>query len=144
MISLKYHFGVNALGNLERQFKSAISVDFCLTKLNLRGWQNVSDWLVCLNKSFAAPCNLLVGKSVSPEDELRPLYAIKGNDRRLDNRTAYTLKTQVLDSLRHQLMLGVPSIDDEKSLYQLGLQLKSKRLVVKGTSQLRNEGRKAP
>lgn len=122
---------MNALGNAERLFKSASSVNFCLTQLNLRGWKNVSDWLVCLNKNFAAPCNLLVGKSLSPEDELRSLYAIKVNDRRLDNRMAHTLKEQVLDSFRHQLMLGVPSIDDEKSLYQLGLQLKSKRLVVK-------------
>ena len=122
---------MNALENVQRLFKSAVSVNFCLTQLNLRGWQNVSDWLVCLNKSFAVPCNLLIGKSVSPDDELRSLYAIKVNDRRLDNRTAHALKTQVLDSFRHQLMLGVPSIDDEKSLYQLGLQLKSKRLVVK-------------
>ena len=122
---------MNALENIERLFKSAISVDFCLTQINLRGWQNVSDWLVCLNKSFAVPCNLLVGKSVSPEDELRSLYAIKVNDRRLDNRTAHSFKEQVLDSFKHQLTLGVPSIDDEKSLHQLGLQLKSKRLVVK-------------
>jgi len=40
------------LENVEKLFKSASSVNFCLTQLNLRGWKNVSDWLVCLNKNL--------------------------------------------------------------------------------------------
>jgi superfamily II DNA/RNA helicase len=112
-------------------FKKSSRLDFCLTQLNLRGWQNVSDWVECLNVAQDIPCNLLIGKIFSSEDELRSKYTIKPIDRRLDNHTADKLKEQILNSFRHQLTLGVPTILDEQSLRHLSLHLSSKRLVIK-------------
>lgn len=112
-------------------FKKSSRLDFCLTQLNLRGWQNVADWVECLDVAQDKPCGLLIGKIFSSEDELRSRYSIRPNDHRLDNRTADKLKEQVLNSLRHQLTLGVPTILDEQSLHHLSLHLSSKRLVIK-------------
>jgi len=113
-------------------FRTASRVDFCLTQLNLRGWQNVADWVNCLSTdSQDKPCNLLIGKIVSSEDELRSIYAIKRSDQRLDNRTADKIKEQVLNSFRHQLTLGVPTVIDEQSLHELSCHIRSKRLVAK-------------
>ncbi len=113
-------------------FRTASRVDFCLTQLNLRGWQNVADWINCLGTdSQDKPCNLLIGKIVSSEDELRSIYAIKRSDQRLDNRTADKIKEQVLNSFRHQLTLGVPTVMDEQSLHELSCHIRSKRLVAK-------------
>ena len=112
-------------------FKKSSRLDFCLTQLNLRGWQNVADWVECLDVAQDKPCGLLIGKIFSSEDELRSRYSIRPNDHRLDNRTADKLKEQVLNSFRHQLTLGVPTIIDEQSLHHLSLHLSSKRLVIK-------------
>ena len=71
-------------------FKKSSRLDFCLTQLNLRGWQNVADWVECLDVAQDKPCGLLIGKIFSSEDELRSRYSIRPNDHRLDNRTADT------------------------------------------------------
>lgn len=49
----------------------------------------------------------------------------------MDNQTAIRLKKKLAKEFRDQLILGVPTNEDEAGLRRLAAQIKAKKLVIK-------------
>ncbi len=108
-----------------RSNKSDISVGY----FNLRGWKKIVQQIDTYKGGENQQCRLLLGmyndyqifkKEINEEDS-------KG----IDNKTAKKLKTEAIQNFRQQLMRGVPSNEDERSLRLLAKQIKEKKVVVK-------------
>jgi hypothetical protein len=92
----------NDQGNgLRDPLKLAVQGDICVGYFNLRGWRSIDDVVEAWPKVDSAPCRLLVGMTVSPDEELRLLLATGSDHTRLDNATVGGLRFH--PQLRHQV-----------------------------------------
>jgi hypothetical protein len=66
-----------------------------------------------------------------PQDELRIGLGSATGDAALDNQSASRLKRKLAEEFRLQLMLGMPTNEDEAGLRRLSQQLKTGKVVVK-------------
>ncbi|MBQ9466718.1 MAG: helicase [Muribaculaceae bacterium] len=133
--------------NIEQQFsvglKNFISengvkrVDFCVGYFNLRGWNLVmnevealpGDWVDERGERVHRVCRLLIGMH-QPQDELtRWLY--DGRDHTVDSNFAREQKLKIAADFRRQLLLGLPSRQDEVTLQRLSAQMKDGKVCVK-------------
>ena len=113
-------------------------LDACVGYFNLRGWNVISDRVEQLSgdtvvengTSVNRYCRLLIGMIKSPHDMLIDSF-LPDEDHLMDNQKANQLKKQLATELREQLIIGVPTAEDEKYLKQLRQQLVSKKVVVK-------------
>lgn len=122
----------NGQGNgLRDALKLAYRGDFCVGYFNLRGWRSIDDVVESWPQAGSPPCRLLVGMTISPDEELRLLLATGSDHSRLDNATVVKLKNRMAAEFRRQLTLGVPTDADESGLRRLAGQLKAGRLQVK-------------
>src|SRR5208282_3592041 len=105
--------------------------DFCVGYFNLRGWKQIDARI----KEWAGGpdncCRLLVGMQRLPQDTLREALSLVRRPDGIDNASAIHLKKQLAEEFREQLMVGVPTNDDEAGLRRLAEQIRSGKVVVK-------------
>ena len=105
--------------------------DFCVGYFNLRGWKALDQYIDCWSGGPRHCCRLLVGMQRLPQEDLSAALSVfkDGND--IDNQTAIRLKKKLAEDFRQQLMVGVPTNEDEVGLRRLAAQLRAKQVVVK-------------
>ena len=122
--------GSSFLPALRETLALSSRADFCVGYFNLRGWGGlapyVDDW-----SNDNGPCRVLIGMQRLPHEELREAFSLVDRPSGMDNQTAHRLRVQLAEQLRQQLTIGVPSNADERTLRQLAVQLRAKKVVVK-------------
>lgn len=119
------------LDALDGTLQGAVSADFCVGYFNLRGWQRLDARVEPWTGGDGAQCRLLVGMQKAPEEELRALLNIHGEEGLLDNQAALRLRKKLAEDFRTQLTIGVPTARDEAALQRLARQIRERKLVVK-------------
>lgn len=112
-------------------------VDFCVGYFNLRGWNLVvneidqlsGDYVDEDGKNIFRTCRLLIGMHRPPEEYIRILYS-KHNELP-DAEMVQRCKLQIALEFKRQLLLGLPSKQDEWTLRRLSAQMKDKKVCVK-------------
>lgn len=115
---------------LRDSLKVSERADFCVGYFNLRGWKHVDYLIDPWCGGDGACCRLLVGMQPLPREQLRSLIGLSQQGD-LDNQAILRLKKQVAEEFHEQLLIGVPTNDDEDGLRRLSAQLKAKKVVVK-------------
>ena len=106
--------------------------DFCVGYFNLRGWRLLQPSIEGWSGAEDNRCRLLIGMQRAPQDELRQLFSLLGNDGdQVDAQRVVRLKRQIIEEFRRQLMLGAPTNQDEQGLRDLARQLREGKVVVK-------------
>lgn len=119
------------LPSLRDAVQIAYRADFCVGYFNLRGWKEIDPLVEPWIGGDGNCVRLLVGMQRLPEDEVRSLYRISGEEDEVDNQTAVRLKRKLAEEFRRQLTIGVPTNADEQALHRLSAQLRSGKVVVK-------------
>lgn len=119
------------LDALDSTLEGATSADFCVGYFNLRGWQRLDTRVEPWAGGDGSQCRLLVGMQKAPEEELRELLSLHGEDGLLDNQAALRLRKKLAENFRTQLTIGVPTAADEAALQRLARQIRDRKLVVK-------------
>ncbi len=114
----------DALGLSER-------ADFCVGYFNLRGWRRLDSLVEKWPGGDGHCCRLLVGMQQMPQDQLRSAMSLLQVGEEIDQGTAIVLKRKLAQDFRDQLMLGIPTNEDEAGLRRLAAQIASGKLVVK-------------
>ena len=117
--------------------KGVKRVDFCVGYFNLRGWNLVinevdqlsGDYVDEDGKNVLRTCRLLIGMHQPPEDYIRKLY-LKSDDRP-DSEMVQRCKLQIALEFKRQLLLGLPTKQDEWTLRRLSTQMKEGKVCVK-------------
>ena len=125
--------------NIERSLLPALQetlalserADFCVGYFNLRGWRKVDALVEKWEGGDGHCCRLLVGMQQMPQDQLRSAMSLLEGEQEVDQATAIVLKRKLAEDFRDQLMVGIPTNDDEAGLRRLARQIESKKLVVK-------------
>lgn len=112
-------------------------VDFCVGYFNLRGWNLIveqvdklpGDYVYEDDKRKMRYCRLLVGMHRPDEDLIRSLYSHQ--EALPDSEYVQRCKRQIAEDFRKQLLLGLPSAADERTLRRLSVQLKEGKVCVK-------------
>ena len=118
------------LDALQETLKISERADFCVGYFNLRGWRHIDHLMEHWQGGEQACCRLMIGMQEKPEDELRRVFSLRG-DQEVDQATVIRLKKRVAQDFRAQLLIGAPSNEDEEGLRRLSAQLRAGRLVVK-------------
>ena len=111
-------------------------VDFCVGYFNLRGWQLVvnqidqipGDYVYEGNKQEFRCCRLLIGMHQPDQELVRRLYS---KDQPTDAAYAQQCKLEIAREFKKQLLLGLPTKQDEWTLRRLSAQLKEAKVCVK-------------
>ena len=114
-------------------------VDFCVGYFNLRGWNMIVNQIDTLSgdyvwekdgyKQVFRICRLLIGMHRPPEELIRDMYSA---DRQIvDSDYLNRCKLQIASEFRKQLLLGLPTKQDEWTLRRLSAQLKDKKVTVR-------------
>jgi len=125
--------------NIEKNLLSALSeamglserADFCVGYFNLRGWRKIAPLIENWSGGDGHCCRLLVGMQQMPQDELRATMGLVNKTEEIDQATAITMKRKLAQDFRDQLMVGIPTNDDEVGLRRLAAQITSRKLMVK-------------
>ncbi len=138
-ISLKFDEGLHAI----LATPGVARADFCVGYFNLRGWQLVADAIDALPggeapeknaKGFRVPvrrlCRLLIGMHQPEAEIIREMYAALRPEG-MDATRAKQLRRKIAVDFRRQLMLGIPTAKDEKTLQTLRRQLAESKVRVK-------------
>lgn len=112
-------------------------VDFCVGYFNLRGWSLVENEIDMLQGDVVyeddvpvnRTCRLLVGMQQPNEELISELYSIEDFVR--DSDFVLRCKAQIAEDFKKQLLIGIPTLNDEKTLQHLSQQLKDKKVCVK-------------
>ena len=113
-------------------------VDFCVGYFNLRGWNLVINEVDNLDGDYVDEsedrvfrhCRLLIGMQ-RPHDELIKQFYSATSPEMVDNQKKLQCKMEIAREFRKQLLLGLPTKQDEITLRRLSTQLKDKKVVVK-------------
>ena len=111
-------------------------VDFCVGYFNLRGWQLVvnqidqipGDYVYEGNKQEFRCCRLLIGMHQPDHELVRWLYSKQTPP---DAAYVQQCKLEIARDFRKQLLLGLPTKQDEWTLRRLSTQLKENKICVK-------------
>ena len=111
-------------------------VDFCVGYFNLRGWQLVvnqidqipGDYVYEGNKQEFRCCRLLIGMHQPDQELVRRLYS---KNQPTDAAYAQQCKLEIAREFKKQLLLGLPTKQDEWTLRRLSAQLKEDKVCVK-------------
>ncbi|MGC8743089.1 MAG: helicase-related protein [Verrucomicrobiia bacterium] len=117
---------------LRRALPEATSASFCVGYLNLRGWNELADFVDNLKGgSESQGCRLLIGMHRPPEEQMRELHGFFKTNTLLDAPAAARLKKKIVDSFKEQLIFGIPSNKSENALRHLLKQIKEKKVFIK-------------
>lgn len=134
--------------NIESKFteglKSLISkngvkrVDFCVGYFNLRGWNLVINEVDSIEGDYVDEnedrvfryCRLLIGMQRPAEELIKQFYSASGLEL-IDAQKMLQCKMDIARDFRKQLLLGLPTKQDELTLRRLSAQLKTKKVCVK-------------
>ncbi|MEW6380497.1 MAG: helicase-related protein [bacterium] len=105
--------------------------DFCVGYFNLRGWRLVDELVEKWQGGVGHCCRLLVGMQQMPQDQLRSVMSLLPGQDQIDQGTALVLKRRLAQDFRDQLMIGIPTNEDEAGLRRLANQITANKLVVK-------------
>jgi superfamily II DNA or RNA helicase len=105
--------------------------DFCVGYFNLRGWKAIDRFIERWPGGPGQCCRLLVGMQRLPQDDLRETFSVLKTSNGIDNETAVRFKKMLAKEFREQLMVGVPTDEDEAGLRCLASQIRSNRVIVK-------------
>lgn len=105
--------------------------DFCVGYFNLRGWKQIDALVEKWEGGDGHCCRLLVGMQQMPQDQLRSAIGLLRGEEEIDQATAIVLKRKLAQDFRDQLMIGIPTNEDEAGLRRLAAQINSGKLVVK-------------
>lgn len=111
-------------------------VDFCVGYFNLRGWNLVvnqidnliGDYVYEGNKQVHRCCRLLIGMHQPDRELVRRLYSAQ---KMPDSNYANQCKLAIAREFKEQLLLGLPTKQDEWTLRRLSAQLKDDKVCVK-------------
>ena len=111
-------------------------VDFCVGYFNLRGWQLVvnqidsipGDYVYEGNKQEFRCCRLLIGMHQPDQELVRRLYS---KEHIRDAAYAQHCELEIAREFKRQLLLGLPTKQDEWTLRRLSAQLKDDKVCVK-------------
>ena len=111
-------------------------VDFCVGYFNLRGWQLVvnqidqipGDYIYEGNRQEFRCCRLLIGMHQPDQELVRRLYS---KEQPTDAAYAQQCKLEIAREFKKQLLLGLPTKQDEWTLRRLSAQLKEDKVCVK-------------
>lgn len=132
-IELKFEEGLNkVIGS-----QGVKRVDFCVGYFNLRGWNLVvneidqlpGDYVDEDGRNIFRTCRLLIGMHRPPEEYVRVLYS-KHNELP-DSEMVQRYKLQIALEFKRQLLLGLPTKQDEWTLRRLSAQMKDGKVCVK-------------
>lgn len=115
---------------LRDTLKISERADFCVGYFNLRGWRHIDALMEQWQGGEQSCCRLMIGMQEKPEDEMRKVFSLRG-EQEIDQATVVRLKKRVAQDFRAQLLVGAPSNADEEGLRRLSTQLRSGKLVVK-------------
>ncbi len=114
--------------------------DFCVGYFNLRGWKCIYDLIDKLIGQFVFEekdekehlrfCRLLIGMQRPNEELIQTLYSVDPH-RLVDSEAVQRAKRKIVEDFRKQLVIGVPTADDEKALRELKRQLKEEKVAVR-------------
>ena len=113
-------------------------VDFCVGYFNLRGWNLVINEVDNLEGDYVDEnedrefryCRLLIGMQRPTEDIIKQFYSASGSEM-IDSQKKMQCKMEMAREFRKQLLLGLPTKQDEVTLRRLSAQLKAKKVIVK-------------
>ena len=105
--------------------------DFCVGYFNLRGWKKIDECIEQWSGGAGHCCRLLVGMQRLLQDDLCDALSILKSHDTIDNQTALQLKKKLAEDFREQLMVGIPTNEDEVGLRRLAAQIRSNKVVVK-------------
>lgn len=122
--------GIMSSGGVER-------IDFCVGYFNLRGWNMIVNQVDELPGGYVYEndeqkyrvCRLLVGMHRPPEELIRSIYS--NDEKVVDADYANRCKLQIAADFKRQLLIGLPTKQDEWTLRRLSTQLKDGKVVVK-------------
>ncbi|MCX5880277.1 MAG: phospholipase D-like domain-containing protein, partial [Deltaproteobacteria bacterium] len=125
--------------NIEKHLLTALSdalglserADFCVGYFNLRGWRLVDHLVERWSGGNDHCCRLLIGMQKMPQDQLRSAMSLLGGEEPIDQSTAVVLKRRLAQDFRNQLMIGLPTNEDESGLRRLADQITSRKVIVK-------------
>ena len=112
-------------------------VDFCVGYFNLRGWnlivnevdQLIGDYVYEQNDRKFRTCRLLIGMHRPDEDLIRSLYS--GKKSLPDAEYVQKCRIAIARDFKKQLLLGLPTKNDEWTLRRLSAQMKDEKVCVK-------------
>jgi hypothetical protein len=113
---------------LEQTLHLSHRADFCVGYFNLRGWKQLDHYVEQWPDGSGNNCRLLVGMQRMPAEELRSVFGLGRQADQLDNQTALRLKKRLAEEFRNQLVIGIPTNEDEAGLWRLAAQLKASQL----------------
>ena len=111
---------------LERSFRS----DICTAYFNLRGWKKLAALVDQYRPEEDGCCRLLLGM-YGPGYHLKKEILEEEDIFQIDRSKAKKLKQESIERFKSQLMLGIPSNEDERGLRMLARQIREKKVVVK-------------
>ena len=111
-------------------------VDFCVGYFNLRGWRLVvkpindipGDYVYEGSEQKYRYCRLLIGMHQPNRELVRRLYSEKTLP---DSNYARQCKLAIAREFKQQLLIGLPTKEDEWTLRRLSAQLKEDKVCVK-------------
>lgn len=133
--------------NIETKFKEGLQgiistqgverVDFCVGYFNLRGWNMIVNHIDNIPGGYVYEddeqkfriCRLLIGMQRPPEELIRALYSTE--EQTADAEYVQKCKLKIAQDFRKQLLLGLPTKNDEWTLRRLSAQLKERKVCVK-------------
>lgn len=116
---------------LRESLALARRADFCVGYFNLRGWRQVDRLVEEWQGGDGHCCRLLVGMQQMPQDQLRSAMSLMQGEQEIDQATAIVLKRKIAQDFRDQLMVGIPTNEDEAGLRRLAAQITANKLMVK-------------
>src|SRR5262245_46111472 len=124
------HIDQSLLPALRETLALSDRADFCVGYFTLRGWKKIDNFIDCWSGGSGYCCRLLVGMQRLPQDQLRETLSVFNSASSIDNQTALRLKKKLAKDFREQLMVGIPTTEDEAGLRRLAAQIRSQKVLV--------------